>query len=277
MQLDPSRRHGDQDDCLRIACPGTISIDPLSGDLFTDDTCGGFANASVWRVSDPGGVSPSTSVYATLPSSPNATLAFAPGGTIYAWVFSSDVPKVAQISGTNVAPTTVSVLSGIQLNNFGLLAGGSGDGTFLIATPFAPPPIYRRHQQYRPDDQSADARDLAHDKVGRQLPDLRPRRMHLRFARPHGFQDHRHCRRLHLCCRARVPDTGAVADVGVAESGARNVANLRCHAPLRESARRRAGGVQCLRCKPADSARDHQRQWPGVVQLTPPAIRASIP
>jgi hypothetical protein len=32
---------------------------------------------------------------------------------------------------------TVSLLPGIQLNNFGLLAGGPGAGTYLIATPFA--------------------------------------------------------------------------------------------------------------------------------------------
>ena len=95
-------------------------------------------NASIWRVSDPGGTSPSTSVYATLPSSPNATLAFAPGGTIYAWAFSSDVPKVAQISGTN-GPTTADCqrAPGDTAYNLGLLAGGTGDGTFLIATPFA--------------------------------------------------------------------------------------------------------------------------------------------
>ena len=49
----------------------------------------------------------------------------------------SDVPRIAEVSGTNgPTPPTVSVLPGIQLNNLGLLAGGTGAGTFLIATPF---------------------------------------------------------------------------------------------------------------------------------------------
>ena len=137
MQLDPSNGTVMRTISSGLSCPTTISIDPLSEDLFTDDTCTeGFANASVWRVSSPGGASPSTSVYTTLPNTPNATLAFAPGGTIYAWTFTGSEVNVAKVSGTNATPTTVSVLPEIQLSNLGLLAGGSGEGTFLIATPF---------------------------------------------------------------------------------------------------------------------------------------------
>jgi hypothetical protein len=72
-----------------ITCPGLIAIDPLSGDLFTDANCFGDAgggelnNASSWRISDLSGPSPSVSVYATLPGSPNGSIAFAPNGTIY--------------------------------------------------------------------------------------------------------------------------------------------------------------------------------------------------
>ena len=89
MQLDPSNGTVTRTISAGLTCPTTISIDPLSEDLFTDDTCTGAGsdNASIWRVSGPGGASPSTSVYATLPATPNATLAFAPGGTIYAWAF----------------------------------------------------------------------------------------------------------------------------------------------------------------------------------------------
>ena len=138
MQIDPSNGTVTRTIASGIPCPTAISIDPLSGDLFTDDTCtGAFANGSIWRVSGPGGGSPSTSVYTTLATGPNATLAFAPGGTIYGWAIESDVPRIAEISGTNgPTPPTVSVLPGIQLNNLGLLAGGPGAGTFLIATPF---------------------------------------------------------------------------------------------------------------------------------------------
>ena len=80
--------------------------------------------------------SPTTTVYATLPSTPNATLAFGPGGTIYVW----NDAQIAKVSGTNVGGTpTISNLPGFQLNNLGLLAGGTqpnGDATFLIENPF---------------------------------------------------------------------------------------------------------------------------------------------
>ena len=85
IQVDPSNGTVMRTISSGLSYPTTISMNPLSEDLFTDDTCTeGFANASVWRVSSPGGASPSTSVYTTLPNTPNATLAFAPGGTIYA-------------------------------------------------------------------------------------------------------------------------------------------------------------------------------------------------
>jgi len=64
-------------------------------------------------------------------------LAFAPGGTIYAWTFTGSEVNVAEISGTNGPTTpTVTTLPGLQLSNLGLLAGGTGAGTYLIGTPF---------------------------------------------------------------------------------------------------------------------------------------------
>ena len=140
VQVDPTTGAVTRTISAGLTCPTTISIDPLSGDLFTDDTCTGAGsdNASIWRVASPGGVpSPSTSVYATLPGTPNATLAFAPGGTIYAWAVTGGEAVVASVSGTNgPTPPTVSVLPGLQVSSLGLLAGGTGEGTFLIGTPF---------------------------------------------------------------------------------------------------------------------------------------------
>jgi len=139
MQLDPTTGAVTRTISAGLTCPTTISIDPLSGDLFTDDTCTGSGsdNASIWRVASPGGASPTTSVYTTLPGTPNATLAFAPGGTLYVWALVSGEVNVAEVSGTNdPTPPTVSVLPGLQLSNLGLLAGGTGAGTFLIGTPY---------------------------------------------------------------------------------------------------------------------------------------------
>ncbi|MGD0120872.1 MAG: hypothetical protein ABSD30_22620, partial [Candidatus Binatus sp.] len=101
LQLNPSNGTATRTISSSVICPTAISIDPLSGDLFTADTCTeSYANDSVWRVSGPSGGSPSTSVYTTLSPGPNATLAFAPGGTIYAWTFTGSEVNVAEISGT---------------------------------------------------------------------------------------------------------------------------------------------------------------------------------
>ena len=137
-QINPSNGNVIATTASNLTCPTTISIDPLSGDLFTDDSCsgGGSDNASIWRVHSPA-ASPSTTVYGTLPSTPNATLAFGPGGTIYVW----NDAQIAKVSGTNVAGTpTISDLPGFQLNYLGLLAGGTAtngmDATFLIENPY---------------------------------------------------------------------------------------------------------------------------------------------
>ena len=70
------------------------------------------------------------------PRPPTRRLAFGPGGTIYVW----NDAQIAKVSGTNVGGTpAISILSGFQLNNLGLLAGGTqsnGDATFLIENPF---------------------------------------------------------------------------------------------------------------------------------------------
>ena len=68
-----------------LTCPFGLSVDPLSGDLFFDDNCGGGGsdNPSLFRVRDPGSANPTVEVYATMPSTPNGAISFAPDGTIY--------------------------------------------------------------------------------------------------------------------------------------------------------------------------------------------------
>ena len=40
-------------------CPYIMAVDPLSGDLFTDDECSGYAASNqISRISDPTGASP---------------------------------------------------------------------------------------------------------------------------------------------------------------------------------------------------------------------------
>ena len=132
LQLDPSNASVIQT-VATIPCAEPLSIDPLSGDLFTDDSCGGGGtNTSLWRIHSPAS-SPTVSVYATLPSAPNANIGFAPNGTMYVWSNSQAV----QVSGTNgPTPPTVTTLPSLSLYYLGLLAYGSqtnGDAQYLIA------------------------------------------------------------------------------------------------------------------------------------------------
>ena len=145
MQLDPATGAVTRTISPGLTCPTTITIDPLSGDLFTDDTCTGAGsdNASIWRVSNPGGASPSTSVYTSLPGTPNATIAIGPGGTMYVWAIVGGAVNIAKVSGTNVpgAPT-VSLLPGLSASNYGLIAEGqqaNDDADFLFLNPFVNP------------------------------------------------------------------------------------------------------------------------------------------
>ena len=118
-----------------LTCPAALSLDPLSGDLFTDDSCsgGGGDNTALWRISGPGTGSPTTTVYATLPNSGNATIAFAPSGDMY--IYDSDqVVMVTGTSGPN--PPVVTVLPNLPQFYQGLLAYGTqsnGDAQFLVA------------------------------------------------------------------------------------------------------------------------------------------------
>ena len=69
FQIDPSNGTILRTVASDLTCPTALSVDPLSGDLFTDDSC--FApridNPDMWRIVDPDGASPKTTVYATLP------------------------------------------------------------------------------------------------------------------------------------------------------------------------------------------------------------------
>lgn len=121
VQVDPATGAQLRVVASGLTCPAGLSVDPLSGDLFFDDQCtgGGTDNASIFRVIDPADTDTSapTSVvtYATLPTTPNGGMAFAPNGTLYAVSGYYNTPNapVEQISGTNSATVTVSAVTGI--------------------------------------------------------------------------------------------------------------------------------------------------------------------
>jgi subtilase family serine protease len=103
-----------------LTCPAGLAIDPLSGDLFFDDQCtgGGTDDPSIYRIIDPANTNASNPtsvvVYATLPTTPNGGMAFAPNGTLYAvsGYYNNTTAPVEQISGTNSTTVTVTAVTG---------------------------------------------------------------------------------------------------------------------------------------------------------------------
>ena len=126
VQIDPATGNVLRLVASGLTCPGGLSVDPLSGDLFFDDGCtgGGTDNASVYRILDPANTNPSVPtsvvVYATLPQTPNGGMAFAPNGTLYAvsgyyvsGYSSSQTAEVVQVSATNAASVSMTPLTGL--------------------------------------------------------------------------------------------------------------------------------------------------------------------
>jgi hypothetical protein len=150
MQLDTTNATIIQTVAPNLTCPNALSVDPLSGDLFADDSCfgSGSNNPALWRISGLP-ATPTTTVYATLPNTPNANIAFAPSGNMYVW----DSGQGAEVTGTaGPTPPVVTVIPGLGSSNLGMLAFGSqpnGDANYLIAnfpgnnsvTPNIPSPI----------------------------------------------------------------------------------------------------------------------------------------
>ncbi len=124
-----------------LKCPFSMNTDPLSGDLFISDGCfgAGSDDASIWRVADPGGASPATSIYATSHASPNGSIGFAQDGTMYVvYGYNSVVASVDAISGTNKPqPATVTPLgvsSTFAVTPLGSAAGGGAGGLMVGAS-----------------------------------------------------------------------------------------------------------------------------------------------
>ena len=149
-QIDPTTGATVRVVASGLTCPGGLSVDPLSGDLFFDDGCTGSGtnNASVYRIIDPTNSNPSSPtsvvVYATLPLTPNGGMAFAPNGTLYAvsgyYVTgypTTEPAEVVQISPTNSATVTVVPLSGLTSDySVGIgVANPDGSAQSLIVEP----------------------------------------------------------------------------------------------------------------------------------------------
>lgn len=119
-------------------CPTGLAIDPLSGDLFFAHQCfgGAASDASIHRIRNPDSATPTVEVYATLPTTPNGMLAFAPNGTLYAAVgYATLTPSVVRVAGTDKpSPPAMTTLADVPLF-FTLTIGNvdaDGDASSLI-------------------------------------------------------------------------------------------------------------------------------------------------
>ncbi len=122
-----------------ITCASFLVADPVSGDLFVNDSCagGGSENGSLWRIANPGSASPVTTIYASTPGV-NGGMSFAPGGTLYMLSYRDNggAGGVVKVTGTtSPSPGQVTVLPGLTAPYLGIVATGSlpnGDAKSVV-------------------------------------------------------------------------------------------------------------------------------------------------
>jgi len=120
-----------------LPCPLNLATDPLSGDLFVPSACS-TAGATIVRIANPGGVSPSKSNYADSSGSPNGSVNFAPDGTLYVVYNYPASAGIDEIAGTN-QPQPPSVTPTGLYSTYSAVATGSnldGGAQALISSVF---------------------------------------------------------------------------------------------------------------------------------------------
>lgn len=126
-----------------LTCPSSLSVDPLSGDLFFDNACTGAGsdNPSLFRVRNPGGATPTVEVYATLPTTMgNGAISFAPDGSIYVVInyFGNPSAPIVRVSGTDQPSPTITILPGITSNYWVTVGEVNPDGSAKSLIVLAP-------------------------------------------------------------------------------------------------------------------------------------------
>ena len=130
-------------------CPFAMAVDPLSGDLFTTDTCT-FGSDGISQISDPQSASPTVSTYTSLPYDGGLAsdgITFAPDGTMYVALPGAD--EVVSVTGTNgpATPVVTPVATGLSYEPAGvavastdaaghataLYVSGSSGGTGVVS------------------------------------------------------------------------------------------------------------------------------------------------
>ena len=254
-----------------LTCPNGLSVDPLSGDLFFVDQCfgAGSDNPSLFRVKNPGSANPTLAVYATLPFTPNGTLAFSPKGTIYVVSgYLQQNPPVIRVSGTNGPnPPTVTALPGVGSAYWVNIGGVGPDGEATKLITLNDGKLKLTDITTNPPSTVAElTNNIGGGVIG-----------------PDGCLYMPQCQRR---CTAHRPDgrvqlpaddclavARADADGVVTGPSARHGADLRGEIPECQRAGRHACVLPDNGRQSADQARANGRQWPGLVRRTPRRAR----
>jgi Pro-kumamolisin, activation domain len=121
-----------------LPCP-SIAVDPVSGDVFSNDGCTGFlASNELVRISNPQSANPTVTDYADL-GGQSGGMAFAPDGTLY--VAMRGLDTVVEVTGTNAAqPATVTTVATLPNSPSSVAiasTNSSGQATALYVGDFA--------------------------------------------------------------------------------------------------------------------------------------------
>lgn len=126
VEVDPVTGAIVRDDVGVVSlCAFGLATDPLSGDLFVGDFCNVGGSRDIFRIADPGGPAPVTSVYVSTPAPDfvNGQIAFAPDGTMY---FRNGGGYLVQVAGTDQPSpdlTRIDLTNPNPFGNFGMTIG----------------------------------------------------------------------------------------------------------------------------------------------------------
>ena len=144
LELDPDTGAVVREVASNVKCAAGMALDPLSGDLFVDDECTGAGadDPNIYRVRNPGSATPTTEVYATLPSTPNAKIEVAPSGTLYVVSnYFNQNAQVYRVSGTDKPqPATVEPVPGVTSLFWVNVAEVDQDGEAISLLTLSPAP-----------------------------------------------------------------------------------------------------------------------------------------
>ena len=271
LQIDPSHRHRVRTVASNLTCPTALSIDPLSGDLFTDDSCfgAGSDNPALWRISNPASGSRRAERLCEPADYPQRQYRFRAQRHD---VCLGATPR----SAGERRPTVLRLprwlrVPGVAVSQSGAPGGGYTDQrrrTIADSRNFPPiGPLAGISRHLRSHHQSASQSVTLINNAGFGNLIFGPDGCVYAAESIAVYQDHRCQRRMLIHRRDAGARAGAESQHGVAQSGAGQLADADRELPLRDSAYRHSGNLPSRRRESSNRNREHQRERTGVVHL----------